>query len=341
MVSNVVHCVLKRVTDVSKTIVCVGSSLTPDYCYLVPIVAHAWRDVVGFEPRIFLIGSREEWMSKKYSASVVSELQGSRVDHRFVARPLYGGWQDSTLAQNVRQHAACDTTIPADTWLMMTDVDLLPLRREFYHLHDESPHKAVLLYSNGDHFQGRDETLRRAALGEDYQSIPTCHVIMRAKTWREVYKYAKLGDVSASMSATLDAWLKPKITAGADPGWCSWMSDQRIVTEYLCAQPWFPNDTSMVDKNQNAIHPIGEVLFVTRRGHAPEDRLDRGYTDEWKIRPYPIGRWTDAHLHKTPYSDEHWADLIPLLQAHVPQHVEWMQRYRDKFVAGLVADGLS
>ena len=313
-----------------STIVCIGCSTDADYVFLAPLGALLWRDLVRFEPRLFLVGDAAEWQNKTHTRASLNAMHLHGIGHRFIGR--LPGYRDSTLAQNIRQHAACDPSIAPDTWCAMSDADLWPLRRDFYVQHESSDARCVLLYANGDHFAGAAETLRRAAIGQAYQSIPTCHVIMRAATWRETYRYIS-SDPVASMAWTLGRWLNPKMRKpGNDPGWEAWMSDQRKLTEALCEQPWFP-EFRVDDKNRDGVYRVGDVLFVTRHGHPPLDRLDRSLTNDWKVRPY-YPRWTDAHLHKNPFNDEHWNDTLPVIEYHMPQHLEWARRYREEFVAG-------
>ncbi len=305
-----------------KTLVCFGSSTMTDYAFLAPLTALMWRDVIGHTPRVFLVGTKSEWVSLGRTRAAVEALEHHRIEHQFVDRfqalkDRPEVYQDSTVAQNIRQHASSDPSIPDEQWVMMSDADLWPLRREFYHQHEGAAERAVLLYSNGDHFQGKDETLAKidADAGIDWQSIPTCHVTMRACEWRDLY-HPVTGDILESTRNTLDKYLLPTMKKfPARAGWEMWMSDQRIVTERLCRQSWFPS----------------EIRFVERRGHSPVDRLDRGCPHDWYSDHFDKDRWTDAHMHKGSHSDEKWADIRPILSALLPQHLEWAEGYRNEY----------
>lgn len=314
-----------------STLVAIGCSYEDvgSYAAVVPLTALFWRDLIGHEPRIYLVGDESEWLSRQETAVVPEALRELGVAHSFIEH--LGGQHDRNVAQNVRQHAAADQRIPDDTWIMASDADLWPLQREFYHQHVETDLRCVLLNANLDHFQGKAEVLRRALVGEPYQSLPTCHVIMRAATWREVYQYVTT-DVATSMQWTLGRWLPRKLEVSRDPEFERWMSDQRIVTEKLCEQEWFP-EFRLDDKNKEAVFRVGEVLFVTRYGHPPLNRLDRFYAGgDWKARPFEPFRWIDAHVHKNFLGDDTWADALAIIDELLPQRSSWARNYREKFM---------
>lgn len=301
----------------AQTVVAVGSSKIRDYSFLLPLTCAFWRDVIGFKPIAFLVGSETEWLAEQKTRVVVDALRSLEIDHRFVGR--IDGYDDGTIAQNARQHVAALSEIVDDTWVMMADADLWPLRKGFYYRHVDRNDikikiKAACYYSNGDMFIGKDDVLAKYDSKLPFQSLPTCHITMRALEWRTAYGIQVDDDVTGNTKRTLDRHFAKFIDgfAGSDRGLAVWCTDQWLVTERLCRQTWFPN----------------EVLFIQRAGHPPLDRLDRGHPGDWSLR-FDQTRWVDAHLPKAP--DEKFDVILPIIEALLPAHAEWARDYTAEY----------
>lgn len=313
-----------------RTVVVIGCSTDRDYCFPLPITCLLWYDVVGYRPLAMLVGAEEDWLALPRAKLTLEALRHHGVSHRFIGRTE--GYELHTTAQNCRQHAAALSFISDDAWIMPADADLWPLRRIYYHQHEGTKHRAVLYYANGDHFEGKDITLARTAKGWASQTIPTCHAVVRAADWRAMYQPI-VDDVPGSIKKTLDAWLPSRTPVpGYDRGMFIWMSDQQVMTEGLCQQPWFPHGAPPAEMGPRV---SGSVLFINRRGHPPVDRLCRSVDGGaksviWQEPPDP-SKWIDAHIHKAPDSEAHWATLLPIIDALAPQHSEWARKYREEF----------
>ncbi len=301
-----------------KTVVAIGSSTDKDYCFMAPLAALFWREHIGYQPLLMLVGKADEWLANPSLAVVFDAIEKFRFGCRFIGRAE--GYPDHSTAQNCR-HVATALDIPDDTWVMPSDADLLPLRKYFYHQHEGTTnYRAVSYYSNGDHFVSKENVLERASQGLGTQTIPTCHVAMRAKDWRAIYQ-PLAGDVAGSVKKLLDAWMPTRVAVeGYDLGMHLWMADQQIMTVALCKQPWFPSG----------------MYNIPRHGHPPIDRLDRCHPDDW-ARKFDIARWTDAHVHKAPFRDGIWSTMLKIIDAVVPQHSAWAREYRDEFVAAAIS----
>lgn len=306
------------------TFVAIGCSKTPDYRFVLPFTCLLWREVVGVEPLPLVIGTTEDLVEDETYL-----VEGISIPVASVA-----GYEDATIAQNCRQHAAALKLIKDDDWVMPGDADLWPLKAEFYKEHERSVSqgrdpKLVAYYWNGDHFQGKADVLGRAERGFRSQTIPTCHVAMRSKTWREVYGLTPGEDVSQATKRTLDEWFSRRSPEDPDQGMTRWMSDQQIMTEKLCSQPWFPGGIPPADV------PCEKdgVLFVPRRGHPPGDRLDRSIPAMWDHGN--LSEYVDAHVFRKPWEEENWKRLLPIIDALLPDHAKWAREYRDEFVRAL------
>jgi hypothetical protein len=198
----------------------------------------------------------------------------------------------------------------------MTDADIFPMKREFYHQHGGSG-RLVSYYSNGNNFISKENVLAIAERRGEYQDLPTCHLAMQAKTWRDLFANAGMKPRD-SMKRMLDAWLLPRQEAKtpSEASWQAWMSDQRIATEKLCRASWFPD----------------EAAFIQREGQPPIDRLDRAHPSDWD--PMNVNRWTDCHTIRPIDQSPNWEKVRPIFANLLPDHIERIDRFREAFISG-------
>lgn len=296
----------------SRTWVAVSANTVRDYNFMLPLSALFWREVVGYRPLCLLVG---DWDGDARSRVALDAIKHHRFDTVQVGE--IGGYLSANVAQNVREHAAVDPRIEDDDWLFPSDADLWPLKPDFYkrHLSAQDGVKAVCLYSNGDGFVSKEDFLEKASRLVRGQTIPTCHVAMRAETWRELYGIKAGDDLLAATKRTMDSWI-PQRAAGKSPGdaaFIAWMSDQDILTWQLCRQSWFPERASL----------------VPRRGCPPVDRLCRSHASDWPSAD--LAQYVDCHGWKAPDSPAHWALLRPLIRRFLPGYVDWADAYRDRY----------
>jgi hypothetical protein len=300
----------------TRTVVIGACSNARDYSFCSPLAALLWREVVGYESRWYLIGTGADWVTPPRNLAVrkMFELLDLRYE---LVELIEGGYEVGTQAQNIRHHVAASSHWDEDTWLMLTDADLFPLKRDWYHQHEGCSSLAVSYYSNGNNFISKENVLAIAAQQGEYQDLPTCHLTMRVKTWRDLFGNAGMSPRD-SMKRVLDAWLKPrmegKIPSAA--GWQAWMSDQRVTTEKLCRADWFPN----------------QALLIERKGQPPVDRLDRAHPSDWQN--LDVSKWLDCHTIRPADQDPHWAKVRPIFAHLVPSFMDKIDAYRESFVSG-------
>lgn len=312
-----------------STLAVFSASQHRDYSFLAPITALFWRDVIGHTPRVLLTGAEAEWSApgskadNRYRFGTQTALQALRsfgIETTFVPMPAGAIWQTATWAQVIRPNVVADASIPADQWVIMSDADLWPLRRSFYVQHEgASRARLVSYYSNGDHFFGKANVLERFTARMPFQTLPMCHVAMRASEWRTLLGISLMNEPSIAASADyhLAEYDRSFLAhfAGPDRGMAIWCADQYMLTHRICAQDWFPS----------------EALLIQRRGLPPDDRLDRGNWRDWSPDRFDADRWTDAHVHKGPEEPERWATLLPVIDALMPQHSSWARAYREDY----------
>ncbi len=296
----------------SKTWVAISADTTRDYAFLIPLAALFWKELIGFEPICQLVG---DWCTDKRAAisrEAIVEL-GVRVQH--IGR--VDGYLSSTIAENVREHAAADPALGDDDWFLPSDADLWPLKADYYRTHLNYPQGpwAVLLNGYGDGFEGKESFLEKATRLIRGQTIPTCHVVMKVRTWRTLYGLTAGDDIATATKRTMDWWIIPRVAGKSkmDAGFIAWMSDQDVLTYKLASQDWFPEG----------------VVWVPRRGSPPVDRLCRSVPEVWGNKDYV--RFTDVHCWKAPDSDDHWAMLRDIIACFLPRRLAWADDYRTRF----------
>ena len=264
-----------------------------DYAFPVGIAALLWREVVGYIPFTFLCGSFTDWTFGKPRVAIdfMDEL-GLDYD-RLEVLPE---WPVYVTAQHCRYHAAV-VDFPDDEWLMLSDADLFPLRRDFYHQHEDYTGRFAFYYSNGD------ENLR----------YPTCHIAARTKDWREMMDLREDWNIHEPMRRNLRAWfdatLKGKTPSEADLA--VWVSDMWLFAARIKSKPWHPAECKMIE----------------RAGHPPKDRLDRS---NWPAS-YNVADYTDAHLLKATHEPANWDRTRPIIEALLPKYLKRIDKYVEDF----------
>lgn len=273
------------------TKVILASSTHPDYSFPVGIAALLWRDVVGYSPYVFQCANDWSLPTVTIPNDFMREMGIEACRIR-----LLDEWPIHVTAQHCRYHAAAGS-FHDDEWLMLSDADLFPLKRDFYHQHEDYAGRFAFYYSNGDN-------------GENY---PTCHIAARAKDWRDVMKLDTKDNICGSMRRNLEGYLRPKI-AGLSPAEADfriWVNDMHMFREWIGEKPWHPAECKMIE----------------REGHPPKDRLDRS---AWPAS-YDASKFVDAHILKEPSSAANWPRLRPIVEQLIPQHLARIDRFVEDF----------
>lgn len=284
----------------ANTTVILSTSTHPDYSFPVVIAALLWKEIVGYRPFIFLCGSSEDWATGRpcKTKRLIEELG---IHYERLA--LMDEWPPHVTAQNCRYYAAALSFNP-ETWLMLSDADLFPLKRDFYHQHEDYKGRFSLYYSNGD----------------SYDNYPTCHISARVKDWREVMGILGacndyiFGNFLDQMTQNLRNWIYPRIKElpPSKAGMEIWQIDMWNFMDRIKKQPWHPTECKMIE----------------REGHPPKDRLDRS---NWPSS-YDVGSYTDAHIIKEPYTNKGYAKIRPIVERLIPGYLERIDRFQKDFI---------
>lgn len=223
-----------------------GVNAHPDYAFFAPLTAEAWRRI-GYESIVLMVG---DFTPSMHVVARMLEQTHVRME-RIYALP---GYRTSTLAQVGRVYGWA--AAQADDYVIVGDVDLWPLRREWFEKHEAPQGKLAILYANNpDHF-------------------PMCYIAGHGGTWREVLR---LGDSTATVQelahAHLLAHLSPT-TFAAD----AWQHDEAWLTARIRQWPGYPERCVLCKRAE-----VPGVGILT-------DRLDRA---GWGPRQ---AQHLDAHL---------------------------------------------
>lgn len=273
------------------TRVIISSNTIGDYQFPLALGALLWREVIGYEPLLLLV---DDWHRDKRSRIALSFIESIGFEHKLVGTmPPY---ETSTYSQGVRQHASV-YNIPEDTWLMSSDADMFPLRKEFYHQHEGTGKKYVFYHANG----------------HDYLCFPICHVTAQVSTWREVMGTKEGEDIAVATRRSTDSWLTAERLAGLPARARSatiWMADQFQMSDRIRLMPWYP----------------GKVLMIERGGHTP--RLDRS---AWPER-YDAGSYVDSHILRCAHQPANWPRVRPIFEQLVPPFLPVIDSYQRAYL---------
>lgn len=277
------------------THVAIGCSSIRDYQFLAPMTGLLWRHRIGLEPIFLLAGN---WLANRRGLAARTALY----DFGFhcIAMTAPKTIEEATQAQNSRQHAALLPLFNGreQNWLMPSDVDLWPIRREFYYQHESMVGPSVVAYyANGDH----------------YTTFPTCHVAMRIWSWRALYRSNPAISWEDNIEANVNEWLPTRKHWQNDRNFALWMSDQAMMTDRI--RTW---------------HKDEDIIKIERHGHPPVDRIDRAHWPD----PYNVDHCVDAHMLRPADQDANWPRVFDLFKRLLPEHAEWAQKYRSEYIKG-------
>lgn len=284
-----------------RHLVAIGSSMFQHYSFFLPMTAAFWRRV-DYHPVLLLVGSEEQWQAAAHSRVSLEALRAQGEDVRFIG-PMPAEYEDATIAQCARHHAAC-LDFPPDDILIPGDADLWPFRREFYYQHDPARHDITLLYSNG---YGNPK------------HFPTNHQQMTVDVWRRVMKLPPSGSIREVLSRVFGETIAQRgqdrrpdqFHIRVENRMDLWFLDEYYSSHMILNWPGFP----------------ARVQFVERAGQPPRDRIDRS---RWPANP-SIEGMTDAHLPR-PGWNENWDGIRPLVrQALGEEALCRYDQYRDRY----------
>lgn len=265
-------------------------SCTPNsaYDFFLPIAVRLWRKRIGYEPVIVLVGSESDWSSGH--AKVVRDATQGRVS-LFESIP---GIPDSAVSMGLRQHVSA-LEFAEDDVILIGDVDLFPVDREFYHRYEPSRNPVGIYYA---------ETYR-----DEYW--PAYGVSMPVRNWREVMGVV-VGDFRGSVQrAFTEENVKALGMADKVETWDTrfWTFDERY-TSFKIKGSRFSNSVA---------------TFPSALGTKVPQRL--------KLPAQPYAQdYVDFHCPRPGWTEDNWPDIRHMLAQMMPEDLRWIDDYAEKYL---------
>ena len=152
------------------------------YCFYLPFVVRAWREMAGFRSIIFLVGA--EWRDPQGRCSVPLEYLLGETDAMLVF-VQHSHVSSRVMAQVIRLYAGALIHVPEHAYLLTADADLLPLSREhFFGERDFTKSMHAYNYGCCPSFQvtGHDGMVK------DLMMMPLSFVGATGRTWNQIMR---------------------------------------------------------------------------------------------------------------------------------------------------------
>jgi hypothetical protein len=290
-----------RSVDIKQRRFAVLSCATPnknshrgfDYAFYLPLTVLAWKRI-GFESIVLIVGDKGEWMNNPILSYVLENLESLSPDVTilFMSSKVANRIM---LSQTARIFVANMEGFPGrpSDFLMTTDSDLWPLRKEHYYLPKGINTRLMLLHSDccrPFRFGGRS-----------YKMQPMSNIGASAATWKEIFN-SQSTIVAKDSESILDYFQETfgeKVRYRVLFASGQWFLDQKMVT--LRIEEWFNRQNS--SKN-DIVYQVSDTGF---------DRLHRIAWNTDEITPEMFDQFYDAHLPVDGFKSAKWETIQPLL----------------------------
>jgi hypothetical protein len=269
------------------------------YDFFLPISIRIWKKRIGYEPVVFLVGGPAEWNSG-HRKVVLDEVYASKCPVTFIER--VPGIPDPNLSMSIRQHAAALPFIEESDLLIIGDVDLIPIRKEFYHQHDPLEFPIAIYHA------------------EMYWRTywPAYGPSMTAKVWREVMGLT-VGDLMGSLRRTFEAGKIEELISAQKADYTDsrlWIFDEQYASSRI-------NNSAYSEK-------------ILKIGDGQSNRLCRNSFSD----TVDVSKCIDFHCHRPGWSHENWKKIRGILSQVIPGDLQWLDRYQAEYACSgpLVGD---
>lgn len=173
-----------------RTVV-LATDAAPTYACWAPVAVRLWRRL-GYDALVLV--SDEDWRAP-LPAAVLDELAGARTIP--ISKHPRLSWGNTLRAGRLVAAAAAD--LEPDTFLLLSDVDMAPLRRSFFDLGGPCTVQRALYQAwlgNG----GREPAVDAETFSAGAFRLPMCYAGATVRIWREALGLVP-GDLDAALAA--------------------------------------------------------------------------------------------------------------------------------------------
>lgn len=262
-------------------------SCTPSstYDFFLPISVELWRNRIGYEPVVLLVGTKAQW-SVGHCGAVLDEILDSGCKIEWVDH--VPGVSDANVSMAARQHAPALSWLDPTDVVLIGDIDLFPIRKDYYHQHD--PMEAPI-------------TIYHADMYNDYW--PAYGPSMSVEVWRNVMGLI-VGDLMGSLLKTFrEGKIKDLIAANKADHRDSrlWIFDEQYTSTRIKGSEFF-----------------NSVLWIT--GHT-NDRICR---NKWPA-DLNVQKYIDCHCPRPGWTDENFKKIRAVIAQVLPEELPWLDQY--------------
>jgi len=279
-----------------------------NYAFYLPTNVYMWQRL-GFHTISLLVGSPEEWSSRRPLKLIVDELHKAGSTYIFIDVPQKNRIMISQVSR-LFIAALIDWTGAEDAYIVMSDTDLWPVQSAVYDLRQN---KTILSLNSGC-------CGRFTHKGKSYSMLPMCNVGMTVNTWKQVMQFQNISRFSDSQQIIdyvineFGPFAGETVHKGENSGW---YLDQHLIS--IRIQQWID------------VYGSQTVSYVPRNTRT--DRIDRS---RWSPNPGP--RTIDAHMLHFAYRSGTWEKVRPLIRILFKDNskmTEWFENYRNNFLRTL------
>ena len=284
-----------------------------DYVFYLPLTVLAWQRI-GFESIILIIGEKKEWQVHPILSYVLDNLERqSDATVIFIPAKVENRMMLSQTARifvaNMKEFPGIDTD-----YIMTTDSDLWPLRKEHYYLPPEIDRQLFLVHSKCCGPFTHD--------GRSYRMLPMSHIGASVATWKEIINTNSTqfyGNDSASILNYFEQFFGERVHRRVIFASDEWSLDQKLVS--IRVDQWIRHQSS---RRESVYEVSDEGLY----------RIDRSSWNADKIRPSSFRNYFDTHLLIDGFMPDKWNSIKPLLNLMYNKSTfgsEWCNRYATRF----------
>lgn len=253
---------------------------------------------MGYRPLCLLYGNEELWRMRSETSYILDLMRRQEVRTEFVNPKT--SFRASTIMQTCRLFASALSDLSDDDYLLTTDVDMLPLDRDFLNRQDSS--KAFHIFSA--------DAYSNIAHGALPPKFPMCYIGASVQAWRSILDLR---------GESLDVALARSFEGRSD----DWDNDEMYFASRLFRHPFFEGP---IQKNGTDWQK-GQCQLIARTwpGGLAYRRIDRA---AWSFD----GKdgMIDCHCYRPGYNDT--GTLLKILCRYFPSDTLFFEDYIHAFM---------